>query len=79
MFTLNCLCIDFIVIFAPCFNMSNQFIPHIMVRRRQKADIWSKVIKAIVAIAIAALSVHSTDTGKVIIDAVSDVAIEAVN
>ena len=50
-----------------------------MESRKRKSGIWSKVIKAIVAISITAIGVHSTDTGQVIIDAVSDVAIEAVN
>lgn len=59
--------------------MSNQFIQQIMESKKRKSGIWSKVIKAIVAIAIAAIGVYSTDTGKVIADAVSDVAIEAVN
>ena len=50
-----------------------------MESKKRKSGIWGKVIKAIVAIAITALGVHSTGTGEVIIDAVSDVAIEAVN
>ena len=50
-----------------------------MESKKRKSAIWGKVIKAIVAIAIAAIGANSTDTGKAIIDAVSDVAIEAVN
>ena len=47
-----------------------------MVGKKQKKGIWSKVIKAVIVVALAVLGVHSSDTGSLIVDAVSDVAIE---
>lgn len=47
-----------------------------MVNNKHKKNLWGKVIKAVIVVALAVLGVHSTDTGSEIINAVTDVAVE---
>lgn len=68
--------IQIICIFALLFSITHQNTFKIMHKGKKKSSLLSKVIKAVVTVAMAAFGAHLTNTDKVIFDAVSDVVIE---